>query len=191
MAHLVIQKMHAQPGAEVLAAHRAFVAGHAGELIAHGPISPEPGGAQDTGHVYFTTHETPDAAARFATLDPLAALSSGTVHNWKSRLGRTQAQIAPRPGRTGYFMWALSAPDGAARREALLAAHSAYFRRFDPDHFVARGPLLAADNSTWAGTSVAIEVEDRAAFYAYLDNEPFYSNRLYRQVEIYRWQRGA
>lgn len=169
--------------------HDKFLQGVRERLIAFGPISTEQGAA--AGYVYFTSHETEAEASGFVGANPLSACADAIVHGWRSRLGRTQFDIPPRPGRRGYFMWGLGTPEAPRQREALHAAHAAYFRRFDPDHFVARGPILAADMESWRGSAVAIEVDDRAAFDAYLNNEPFYQNGLYGHAEIFRWERGV
>lgn len=169
--------------------HARYLHAMSSQLIAFGPIATEDGAA--AGYVYFTSHETEAEASAFISADPLSAAADVILHAWRSRLGRTQREIPPRPGRTGYFMWGLGTPDAPRRREALHAAHAAYFRRFDPDHFVARGPILAADMESWRGSAVAIEVDDRAAFDSYLNNEPFYQNGLYGHAEIFRWERGG
>jgi uncharacterized protein YciI len=189
MSFLVVLKRARGWDPAQFGAHDKYLHGVKDRLIAFGPISTEQGAA--AGYVYFTSHETEAEASGFIGANPLAASADVIRHGWRSRLGRTQFEIPPRPGRSGYFMWGLGTPEAPKQREALHAAHAAYFRRFDPDHFVARGPILAADMESWRGSAVAIEVEDRAAFDNYLNNEPFYQNGLYGQAEIFRWERGA
>ena len=188
MSFLVIQKHVGGWGGSLVEEHAAFMRKVKDQLIAFGPLTSDGEGV--AGYAYFTRHDAASDVSAFVLEDPLSGSAETICHPWRSRLDRTQVNIPPRPGRQGFFMWGLGTPDAPQRREALHAAHAAYFRKFDPDHFVARGPILATDQQSWRGSAVAIEVENRSAFDTYINNEPFYQNGLYGLVEIYGWRRG-
>jgi hypothetical protein len=96
MSFLVIQKRAGGWSGSIVEEHRAFMRKAKDQLIAFGPLTSDGGGA--AGYVYFTSHDaTPDMSA-FVLEDPLSGSAETICHAWRSRLGRSQVDIPPRPG---------------------------------------------------------------------------------------------
>jgi uncharacterized protein len=81
---------------------------------------------------------------------------------------------------------ALLGPDGGPRRKAALDPHLAYLRSLRKEIRFA-GPIMEADGETACGSLTLIDLPDRAAAQAYIDNEPYNRNGAFDRIEIMRW----
>ena len=81
---------------------------------------------------------------------------------------------------------ALLGPEGGPRRKAALDPHLAYLRSLRKEIRFA-GPIMEADGETACGSLTLIDLPDRAAAQAYIDNEPYNMNGAFDRIEIMRW----
>ncbi len=88
-----------------------------------------------------------------------------------------------------YIIYCEDREDGAAIRAATREAHFAYLDRHK-DILVLGGALLAEDGTTRIGSSLIINVRDRAAAEAFSRNEPFTKAGLFKDIRIRRMRRG-
>ena len=77
------------------------------------------------------------------------------------------------------------------KRQELLSAHRAYFKPYDTEYFIARGPIFSGDGKEWQGSANLISLPSRQAVNDFLAIEPYYSNDLYDQVTIERHRFGG
>ena len=77
------------------------------------------------------------------------------------------------------------------RREELLSAHRAYFKSYDMENFITRGPILSDDGEEWQGSAILISLPSRQAVNDFLSIEPYHSNDLYDRVTIERYRFGG
>ncbi len=81
---------------------------------------------------------------------------------------------------------ALLGPEGGPRRKAALDPHLAYLRSLRKEIRFA-GPIMEADGETACGSLTLIDLPNRAAAQAYIDNEPYNLNCAFDRIEIVRW----
>jgi uncharacterized protein YciI len=94
------------------------------------------------------------------------------VRRWRNALGGTMWDFQGDPDRNGRFLVighgaVDAAPDGALDDDQ---------RRFVAErrrHFIACGPLLSEDGTSWVGSAMLVELRDRAAVEAMLAESPY------------------
>jgi uncharacterized protein len=173
--------------------HRQYFDDHADCFIARGATHGDDGGAVLSSVIYV---ELPDRAAaeRFIAEEPnnkAGVYMNVEIFRWSNPLNRRQRDFPRRDGQVLWYIRGYAKPGAHARREALLAAHQAYFQPYDAAHFVVRGGVLDEDGRTWLGSANLIALPDRNAALAFAAEEPFCKNGLFERVLIERYSFGG
>lgn len=90
------------------------------------------------------------------------------------------------------MLWAIyctDKPDSGPLREQHLPAHAQYFTDNQDVIFLA-GPLQNDDATAETGVLYIVNVKDRAAAQAFLENDPFHSGGIFRDCRITRLRKG-
>ena len=90
------------------------------------------------------------------------------------------------------MLWAIyctDKPGSKALREQHLPAHAQYFTENQGVIFFA-GPLQADDASADTGVLYIVNVKDRAAAQAFLENDPFHRGGVFESSRITRLRKG-
>jgi uncharacterized protein YciI len=187
-----------EPGTEALLeelaeAHWSFMDGYADVMIARGPTT-DPEREIHTGSMHMV--DLPDAAAAdaFAFQEPYyRAGVYGEVfkRRWHNVLGRTMWDFVGDDGRRfliiGHGADGIEAiPGELVDRRHRYLAYGGYL-----DRFIERGPLLSDDGERWTGTAMLVELPDRTAVDAMLEQDPFVREGLYARIEVHPWQFGG
>ena len=88
-----------------------------------------------------------------------------------------------------YIVYQEDGPDGAALRAKHREAHFAYLEKHK-DILVLGGALLAEDGTTRTGSTLIINVPDRATAEAFSENEPLRMAGVFSSVKISRMRSG-
>lgn len=90
------------------------------------------------------------------------------------------------------MLWAVycvDKPDTAATREKYLEAHRAYLTTVTPSIFFS-GPLQSDDASASVGSLFILNVKGRQEAQAFIDNEPFNKQGIFKSITINRMRKG-
>jgi uncharacterized protein YciI len=90
------------------------------------------------------------------------------------------------------MLWAIygtDKPGSRALREQHLPAHAAYFTENRHVIFFA-GPLQSDDASADVGVLYIVNVKDRAAAQAFLENDPFHRGGVFETTRVTRLRKG-
>jgi len=74
-------------------------------------------------------------------------------------------------------------------RQEFRAAHEAYLAQH-ASMVMARGPLVADNGAGAIGSVLLLDVPDMDAARAFMAKEPFYSNGVYKDINVHRWRFG-
>jgi len=180
-------------GPSLRAAHARFLRGYREGLVTFGPI----GGAAGSlvGYAYQTDFPGTDAESmrEFLARDPLSEAGlcrSTVVSGWRCMLPHRQATTPARTALRGFLVHGIAKPDVTERRNELAELHRAHLRPLDHTNCLARGGLTDKEGQAWLGSAMVYEFPDRSAFDEFFRIEPFRSQGLYEQIDIYDWQRG-
>src|SRR5262249_20665288 len=88
-----------------------------------------------------------------------------------------------------YLIDATDKPDSTALRAAERPQHMAYLDG-NLARLIAAGAKLRDDGETAWGSLYLIDVDDRAAAEAFINNDPFQKAGLFGKVEISRWRKA-
>jgi hypothetical protein len=83
----------------------------------------------------------------------------------------------------------LDHPGAGVLRQKCRAAHEAYLAKHAGIE-MARGPLVSDDAKEIIGSVLLLEVADMNAARAFMEQEPFYSNGVYKDINFHRWRFG-
>lgn len=180
---------------ELAEAHQSFMDRYVEAMIARGPTLTDDGTAA-TGSVHIVDLPGSEAARVFAFEEPnyrAGVYREVLVRRWRNTLGRTMWDFAT--GVAGHRRFLLlghggpgPAADGDARgeehRDHLIAGGYG-------DRLIACGPLLSDDGSNWVGTAMLVELPDRAAAQAMLEQDPYARAGRYESVEVHPWRFGG
>ena len=111
------------------------------------------------------------------------------IHRCKSVAPHTWRDCPRTPGNIQAMFHGLDAPGTDEIREANRAAHEAYLSEHG-DLVICRGPLLADDGATHAGSVLLLDVPDMDAARALVADEPFNRAGCYGEVTFRRWRFG-
>ena len=175
------------------AEHARFIGKWRDRLVTWGPIFR---GRAPAGYLYQTDLPgvVPEASARFVAEDPfaLAGVYEGDlVSDWHCALPVRQRTAPPRPGLKGFFFHGTGKSGITDFRNTIVAAHRAHLQGKDSSNCLARGYLTDAGGKLWLGSAMVYEFQSRAAFDDFFRAEPYCTNGIYQQIEIYDWQRGV
>ena len=177
----------------LVADHARFLRDWRDRLVTYGPIFR---GAAPAGYLYQTDLPgvVPEASAQFVAEDPfaLAGVYEGDlVSDWHCALGIRQRTASPRPGLKGFFFHGTGKPGITDFRNTIVAAHRAHLLEKDASNCLARGYLTDAGGKLWLGSAMVYEFQSRAALDDFFRAEPYCTNGIYQEFEIYDWQRGV
>ncbi len=173
--------------------HARFLGHWQGALVTYGPIFR---GAAPAGYLYQTDlpGPMPEAVARFIAEDPMAVngvVEADEISEWCCMLKTRQPTAPPRPGLKGFFFHGTAKPGITEFRNTLFEAHLAHLQPKDASNCLARGYLTDAGGKLWLGSAMVYEFASRAALDDFFRAEPYCTNGIYQQIDIYDWQRGA
>ncbi len=174
--------------------HWSFMDRYADALIARGPTFLDDDQDATTGSMHIV--DLPDAAAAhtFAFSEPYfkaGIFEDVLVRRWRNTLGRTMWDFAGHGG-PRFLAIGHGVPDASSRREALHANQLDYLLGSDlRDHLILCGPLLADNGTDWLGTSMLLEMADRAECQTMVTGSPLARAGLYRDIEIHSWRFGG
>jgi uncharacterized protein YciI len=177
----------------LVADHARFLGDWRDALVTYGPIFR---GAAPAGYLYQTDlpGTVPQAVARFVAEDPfaLAGVYEGDlVSDWHCALGVRQSAAPPRPDLKGFFFHGTGKPGITDFRNTIVAAHRAHLQQKDSSNCLARGYLTDAGGKLWLGSAMVYEFRSRAALDDFFRAEPYCTNGIYAEIEIYDWLRGV
>jgi uncharacterized protein YciI len=113
------------------------------------------------------------------------------IRKWGFALKRRQVDFPRKENQINWYIRGHGRADMHQKRQDLLSAHRAYFKSYDTEHFIARGPIFSDDGEEWQGSANIISLPDREAVEEFLTNEPYYANDLYERVTIERYKFGG
>lgn len=90
------------------------------------------------------------------------------------------------------MLWAVYCKDKAntaETRKTFMDVHRTYLAGQEPKIFFS-GPLQSDDATSAHGSLYVLNVKDRAAAQAFVDNEPFYKAGVFESVLISRMRKG-
>ena len=85
-----------------------------------------------------------------------------------------------------FMVWTSQVPGPCAKYRA---AHEAYLAKH-ANMVMARGPLVSDDGEESIGSVFLLDVPDMDAARAFMEQEPFYSNGVYKDINFHRWRFG-
>ena len=173
--------------------HARFLRNWQDALVTYGPVFR---GEAPAGYLYQLDlpGTVPQATARFAAEDPLAAhgvVESDEIGDWHCALPTRQGTALTRPGCKGFFFHGIGKPGITEFRNTIVAAHRAHLQQRDSSNCLARGYLTDAGGKEWLGSAMVYEFESRAALDDFFRDEPYCTNGIYERIDIYDWRRGA
>lgn len=174
-------------------AHWTYFEDHADHFVARGATFDDEGKAFKASIIYI---DFPDRAAAesFIAHEPLnkaGVFETVEIMRWSNPLGRRQRDFARKDGQVCWYIRSWAKPGANEKHNALFAAHQAYFKPYDAEHFIVRGGVLAEDGTTWMGSANLIALPDRQAVEAFVADEPFCKNGLFDRIVIERYKFGG
>ena len=113
------------------------------------------------------------------------------IRKWGFALKRRQVDFPRKENQINWYIRGHGRTGMHEKRQALLSAHRAYFKPYDSEHFIARGPILSDEGEEWQGSANLISLPDRETVEEFLAIEPYYANDLYERVIIERYKFGG
>ncbi len=174
-------------------AHWKYFENHADHFIARGATFEDDDNIFKAS-VIFVDFPNRDAVESFLANEPLnkaGVFQSVEIARWSNPLARRQRDFARKDGQVCWYIRGWGKPGTNDKRNELFAAHQAYFKPYDGEHFIVRGGVLADDGATWTGSANLISLPDRAAIEAFVAEEPFNKNGLFERIAIERYNFGG
>jgi len=180
---------------QLVETHWSFMDGYASRMSARGPTVQEDGVTQ-TGSMHIVDLPDAEAARVFAYEEPYCkagVFEQVMVRRWENELGRTMWDVKGKPEKNRRFLViAHGKPAMEAERKKLADARRRYYaEKGRQDYLIASGPLLSEDGRQWRGDAMMVEVADRAAVDAMIEEDPYAKAGLYEQVEVHYWRFGG
>ena len=85
-----------------------------------------------------------------------------------------------------YCVMCIDKPDSGALRQENRPAHLEYV--VSQNYVKLGGPLLGDDGETMLGSMLVLDVDNRAAAQAFVDNDPYFKAGLFARVDVHRWK---
>ena len=76
------------------------------------------------------------------------------IKQWGFALKRRQVDFPRKSDQLSWYIRGYGKAGMHERREELLSAHRAYFKSYDMENFITRGPILSDDGEEWQGSGV-------------------------------------
>jgi uncharacterized protein YciI len=173
--------------------HRKYFDDHADHFIARGATHSDDGKTVRSSVIYVDFPDRP-ALERFIANEPCnraGVYMSVEIFRWVNPLNRRQRDFPREEGQVLWYVRGYAKPSAHALRESLFAAHQAYFKPYDAEHFIVRGGVLADDGTTWLGSANLIALPDRESADRFAAEEPFCKNGLFERMVIERYSFGG
>jgi len=180
---------------QLVETHWAFMDGYASRMSARGPTVQEDGVTQ-TGSMHIVDLPDAEAARVFAYEEPYfkaGVFEEVMVRRWENELGRTMWDFKGQPEKNRRFLViAHGKPAMEAERKRLAEAQRrCYAEKGRQDSLIASGPLLSEDGRQWRGNAMMVELADRAAVDAMMEEDPYAKAGLYERVDVHYWRFGG
>ena len=114
-----------------------------------------------------------------------------SIRRWGCGLKRRQRDFPRNEGQLCWYIRGYGRPNMHEKRMELLSEHRAYFKPYDSDKFIARGPIFGNDGEEWQGSANLISLPSRQEVQNFLAHEPYCVNDLYDRVVIERYKFGG
>lgn len=85
-----------------------------------------------------------------------------------------------------YCVMCIDKPDSGALRQENRPAHLEYV--VSQDYVKMGGPLVGDDGETMIGSLLLLDVDNRAAAQAFVDNDPYHKAGLFERIEVQRFK---
>lgn len=144
--------------------------------------------------VLFVEFDEWDAVQDFIDNEPHnrnGVYSAVYIRRWHKALKRLQRDFPRVEGQMCWYIRGYGKAGMNEIRENLLESHRTYFKPYDKDNFVTRGPILSDDGNEWQGSANLICLPHREAVKDFLGHEPYYLSGLYDRVVIERYKFGG
>ena len=110
------------------------------------------------------------------------------IQRWLPRSPYSWRDCPRTKGHIQAMFHGLDQPGAGALRHEFREAHEAYLAKH-AGMVMARGPLVADDDEP-IGSALLLDVPDMDAARAFMEQEPFYSNGVYKDINFHRWRFG-
>ena len=111
------------------------------------------------------------------------------IQRWLPRSPYSWRDCPRTKGHMQAMFHALDQPGAGALRQKFREAHEAYLAKH-ASMVMARGPLVTDDGEQPIGSVLLLDVSDMDAARAFMEQEPFYSNGVYKDINFHRWRFG-
>ena len=173
--------------------HWAYFDAHADHFIARGATFTDDL-KQFISSVLFVEFPGWDEVRAFIEDEPLnrnGVFHTVHIHRWMSGLKRRQRDFPGDRDQVCWYIRGFGAPSVHEQRMELLPAHIDYFRPYDVNNFIARGPIMSDDGEEWHGSANLIALPSREALEAFMAEEPYNANGLYARLVYERYRFGG
>ena len=85
-----------------------------------------------------------------------------------------------------YCVMCIDKPDSGALRHENRPAHLEYV--VSQNYVKMGGPLVGDDGETMIGSLLLLDVDNRAAAQAFVDNDPYHKAGLFERIEVQRFK---
>jgi uncharacterized protein YciI len=111
------------------------------------------------------------------------------IHCWLPRSPYSWRDCPRTKGHIQAMFHGLDQPGASALRHEFREAHEAYLAKHT-GMVMARGPLVTDDGEEPIGSVLLLDVPDMDAARVFMEQEPFYSNGVYKDINFHRWRFG-
>ena len=111
------------------------------------------------------------------------------IQRWLPRSPYSWRDCPRTQGHIQVMFHGLDQPDTGALHHKFRAAHEAYLARH-ASLVMARGPLVADDGEQPIGSVLLLDVPAMDTARVFMEQEPFYSNGVYKDINFHRWRFG-
>jgi uncharacterized protein YciI len=111
------------------------------------------------------------------------------IRRWLPRSSYSWRNCPRTKGHIQAMFHGLDQPGAGALRQKFRAAHETYLAQH-ASMVMARGPLVADDGEQPIGSVLLLDVPDMDTARVFMEQEPFYSNGVYKDINFHRWRFG-
>ena len=111
------------------------------------------------------------------------------IQRWLPRSPYSWRDCPRTKGHMQAMFHALDQPGAGALRQKFREAHETYLAKH-ASLVMARGPLVTDDGEQPIGSVLLLDVSDMDAARAFMEQEPFYSHGVYKDINFHRWRFG-
>jgi hypothetical protein len=111
------------------------------------------------------------------------------IHRWLPKLSYSWRDCPRTTGHIQAMFHGLDQPGTSALRQKFRAAHEAYLAQHT-SMVMACGTLVTDDGEEPIGNVLLLDVPDMDTAWMFIEQEPFYSNGVYKDINFHRWRFG-